>query len=399
MAGLLDFEDPNTVGAMKLGLGLLSAGGPSRMPVSLGQAIGTAGNDSMDAMKAARQEQVMSQMRNLQMQELLRKTKQAQMAEEAKQKILNDPNTDPRLRQYVQMGGDISKLFDPTAMAEGAKMTIPGLGMMGGNPVIAEGTPKRVPPMFKEKYVNGPKGEPYVQKEISLDNGVTWQDEGVASPRFAKQVGPTIINAPAPTIAEVVDPTNPKQLLKIDAKTYRGGGIGSPGVVGIAGKEPTFAKREEKEGQGKEMLSQELDNMRQHYITLKDLGGMPSSEQSGLSNASSWAQSSALGQLGGRVLGTKEQDERNAIKATRLRLMNAIKNATGMSAQQMNSNVELKTWLDSLGDPTQSFESNMEIIKSIEDAFLSDKKPSGQKQPKDIQAAAAAELARRRGGR
>lgn len=39
MAGLLDFEDPNTAGAMQLGLGLLNAGGPSRMPVSLGQGI------------------------------------------------------------------------------------------------------------------------------------------------------------------------------------------------------------------------------------------------------------------------------------------------------------------------------------------------------------------------
>lgn len=399
MAGLLDFEDPNTVGAMKLGLGLLSAGGPSRMPVSLGQAIGSAGNDAMDAMKAARQEQVMSKMRDLQMQELLRKTKAAQLAEQQKQAILNDPNINPQLKKFVELGGDLTDLAKVHNVPEGGMAVSPLLGMIGGDPLVAKGSPKRVPPMFKEKYVDGPKGEPYVQKEISLDNGVTWQNEGVASPRFAKQVGTTVINSPAPTMSEVLDPTNPKQLLKIDARTYRGGGLGSPGVVGIAGKEPSFAKREEKEGQGKEMLAQELDNMRQHYITLKDLGGMPSSEQNGISNVASWTQSSSLGQLGGRMLGTKEQDERNAIKATRLRLMNAIKNATGMSAQQMNSNIELKTWLDSLGDPTQSFEANMEIIKNIEDSFLNDKKQSATKQPTDLQAAAAAELARRRGGR
>lgn len=399
MAGLLDFEDPNTVGALQFGMGLLNAGGPSRMPVSLGQGIAQAGTGALDSMRQARNDQASTMMRKLQMEELARKTKAAQAAEMAKQKILSDPATDPRLRQYVEMGGDISKLFDPTSIPEGGSLSIPGLGMMGGNPVVAQGAPKRIPPMFKEKYVNGPKGEPYVQKEVSLDNGVSWKDEGVSSPRFAKQVGTTVINAPAPTMSEVLDPTNPKQILKIDARTYRGGGMGSPGVVGIAGKEPSFAKKEEKEGQGKEMLSKEIDNMRQHYINLKDLGGMPSSEQNGLSNIASWTQSSGVGQLGGRMLGTKEQDERNAIKSTRLRLMNAIKNATGMSAQQMNSNVELKTWLDSLGDPTQSFESNMEIIKNIEDAFLSDKKQGSPKPATDLQSAAAAELARRRGGK
>jgi hypothetical protein len=56
MAGLLDFEDPNTAGAMQLGLGLLNAGGPSRMPVSLGQGIAQGGTMAMDAMRQARQD-------------------------------------------------------------------------------------------------------------------------------------------------------------------------------------------------------------------------------------------------------------------------------------------------------------------------------------------------------
>ena len=393
MAGLLDFEDPNTVGALQFGMGLLNAGGPSRMPVSLGQGIAQAGTGALDSMRQARNDQASTMMRKLQMEELARKTKAAQAAELAKQKILSDPATDPRLRQYVEMGGDISKLFDPTSIPEGGSLSIPGLGMMGGNPVVAQGAPKQIKPMDRTRI----DGEQSVFEEYDQTTG-KWKELG-RGPRFAKQVGTTVVNAPAPTMSEVLDPTNSKQILKIDARTYRGGGLGSPGVVGIAGKEPSFAKKEEKEGQGKEMLSKEIDNMRQHYINLKDLGGMPSSEQNGLSNIASWTQSSGVGQLGGRMLGTKEQDERNAIKSTRLRLMNAIKNATGMSAQQMNSNVELKTWLDSLGDPTQSFESNMEIINNIEDAFLSGKKQGSSKQVTDLQSAAAAELARRRGGK
>lgn len=46
---------------------------------------------------------------------------------------------------------------------------------------------------YKEVFVEGPKGEPYVQKQVSTDNGKTWAKEGVASPRFAKQVASTVV--------------------------------------------------------------------------------------------------------------------------------------------------------------------------------------------------------------
>jgi hypothetical protein len=38
----------------------------------------------------------------------------------------------------------------------------------------------------------------------------------------------------APTLTEVDDPANPGQKIKIDARTYRGGTIGDPGVLGVA---------------------------------------------------------------------------------------------------------------------------------------------------------------------
>ena len=46
---------------------------------------------------------------------------------------------------------------------------------------------------YKDVFVEGPKGEPYVQKQVSTDNGKTWTKEGVASPRFAKQVASTVV--------------------------------------------------------------------------------------------------------------------------------------------------------------------------------------------------------------
>ena len=53
-----------------------------------------------------------------------------------------------------------------------------------------------------------------------------------------------------------------------------------------------------------------------------------------------------------------------------MRLTNSIKNATGMSAQQLNSNVELQTMLKSISDPGQSVEAAMRIIDDIENAYV-----------------------------
>ena len=67
-------------------------------------------------------------------------------------------------------------------------------------------------------------------------------------------------------------------MLKIDTRLYRGGTLGSAGVIGLAGKEPGYAKREEKEAQGIEHLKSEIDNLRGYYNILKEAKAIPSSE-------------------------------------------------------------------------------------------------------------------------
>ena len=47
--------------------------------------------------------------------------------------------------------------------------------------------------------------------------------------------------APAPSVTQIQDPTNASQMLTIDARTYKGGGVGAPGVIGLAGKTPGSA--------------------------------------------------------------------------------------------------------------------------------------------------------------
>ena len=201
-----------------------------------------------------------------------------------------------------------------------------------------------------------------------------------------KQISPTVVMPSAPTLSELVDPKDPSRLLKIDAKTYKGGTLGDVGVFGIAGKEPSAAKREEKSAEGKDLLVTELDNLREHYRVLNEARAIPSSERGTASNVGAWVQSSTPGQILGRMGGTKEQDARNQIQSSRLRILNAIKSATGMSAQQLNSNIELRTWLDSLTSLSNTYESNIGIIDSIEETFLKNKEktPSPERRKTDL---------------
>jgi hypothetical protein len=174
----------------------------------------------------------------------------------------------------------------------------------------------------------------------------------------------------APTIAQIVDPANPNQMITIDARRYQGGGAGSPGVIGVAGKEPSAALRTNKVEAGKSQLADDLDNLRTSFQTLNDLRAIPSTERGVMSNIGSATAASGIGQMLGRATGTEAQVERDVINSARQRLVNSIKNATGMSAQQLNSNVELQTMLKSISDPGQSIQAAMRIIDDIEAAYV-----------------------------
>ena len=174
----------------------------------------------------------------------------------------------------------------------------------------------------------------------------------------------------APTITTIVDPTNPNKMITIDARRYNGGGTGSPGVIGVAGKEPGAALRENKVEAGKSQLADDLDNLRASFEALDKMRAIPSTERNVLSNIGSATAATGVGQVLGRFGGTEAQVERDVINSARTRLVNSIKNATGMSAQQLNSNVELQTMLKSISDPGQSIQAALRIIDDIDNTYV-----------------------------
>jgi len=77
----------------------------------------------------------------------------------------------------------------------------------------------------------------------------------------------------------------------------------------------------------------------------------------------------AIGQAGARMIGTKAQGARDSIVSLKRTLTPLLMKATGMSSQQLNSNVELMTFLDSLGNPQSSLQTNKEIIETLRQLY------------------------------
>lgn len=121
---------------------------------------------------------------------------------------------------------------------------------------------------------------------------------------------------------------------------------------------------EKKEG-GKAQATDILDTLEGAYEELNRRKAIPSQQRGAVANVLASLGATQAGQTASRALGTPEQTERDVIASARNQLFAAVKNATGLSAQNLNSNVEFTTWMNSLTDPSKSIESNRAIIENM----------------------------------
>lgn len=121
---------------------------------------------------------------------------------------------------------------------------------------------------------------------------------------------------------------------------------------------------EKKEG-GKAQATDILDTLEGAYEELNRRKAIPSQQRGAVTNILASLGATQAGQTAGRALGTPEQTERDVIASARNQLFAAVKNATGLSAQNLNSNVEFTTWMNSLTDPSKSIESNKKILENM----------------------------------
>ena len=172
-----------------------------------------------------------------------------------------------------------------------------------------------------------------------------------------------------PSLSEVVDPTDKTRMLRIDARQYKGGGLGSPGVIGISGKEPVAAKRDEAKGQGKEQISTITDAIAADYGILQKRGDLVDPKNSAVGNIWERAAASGVGQTVAGFVGTEAQAVRDRINNAKPLLMAAIKQATGMTAQQLNSNAELQFYLQAATDVKMGYDTNIAALAVLDESY------------------------------
>jgi len=112
-----------------------------------------------------------------------------------------------------------------------------------------------------------------------------------------------------------------------------------------------------------------IDFLEQQYIELNKLGGIVNPQASTISNLGSRIASSFVGQTLGGMVGTKEQKLRDDIMGTIPLLVLDIKNVTGASAQQMNSNIELQNFLRAASDPKTNIETVLVLLKNLKTKY------------------------------
>jgi hypothetical protein len=114
-------------------------------------------------------------------------------------------------------------------------------------------------------------------------------------------------------------------------------------------------------------------NLRTKYKQLDEMGGIVNPDKSTISNIIAGAESSGLGQIVGGKLGTQAQSIRNEIAQARPLLLQSIKQATGMSSKQMDSNAELQLYLRSATDPNIDIKANLAALDNIQSLYGSGK--------------------------
>ena len=132
------------------------------------------------------------------------------------------------------------------------------------------------------------------------------------------------------------------------------------------------AKKEEKDktkAEAKQQLSDVVGQLKSSYDKLLEGGGITSTATGGRENIGAKMGTSAVGQFMGSALGTKNQEQRQIIEQTRPLLLNLIKEATGMSASQMNSNAEMQMYLKAATDPKLSYEANVKALQNLDKTF------------------------------
>jgi hypothetical protein len=109
-----------------------------------------------------------------------------------------------------------------------------------------------------------------------------------------------------------------------------------------------------------------LDELKSIYTDLHNMGAMVSPAQAADKNVVARIRASGIGQLLEGAVGTKAQTQRDRVASIRPQLMQSLAKATGMTGKQLDSNADVKLFMQTVTNPATSYESNLKAITGLE---------------------------------
>ena len=246
------------------------------------------------------------------------------------------------------------KMNDLHSVGQNAKL------VNGSGQVIAEGNPQQFRPQLPPQATPlAPgrtrevlQGQEKVTQELQPDG--SWKEIG-RGPAFPKTVAPIVnVGSGAGKV-----PMGYRQTANSDLEPIPGGPADAKALA-----------QQQAKATGATDVDIALSSLRDAYDRLEKGGGITNTNNGSLDNMQASASASPVGQAVGKMLGTKNQSARNEIAMTRPALLAALMKATGMSARQMDSNAELKLWLNTATDPQYDVQANRAALDKIEKKYL-----------------------------
>jgi hypothetical protein len=406
--------------------GRLFQGGNTGQSIAEGLQLG------QKAYKGGMSEAMQSQMQNFQLQELLRKRKEDEAKrEQEKQMRLLAPQifsttTTPAKEMYGEdiMGQQVGEGVRPAQTTRTIDPNkLQALAMLSPDPLTSLASmAKLVPDLRKAGFLGGGQEDnPFLQfttdptvpanlKNLATQYASSYQ-RGLIDPEKADQRVKEISDAIGRSqqfsqsqasldAMRASTEANQQQMRVLQAQglaqSAEGKALANQIALGNQALQKMMAefkieekqeKKQEKtdvKTQAKQQLSDIVGQLKTSYDTLLEGGGITSTSTGGRENIGAKMGTSAVGQFMGSALGTKNQEQRQVIEQTRPLLLNLIKEATGMSASQMNSNAEMQMYLKAATDPKLSYEANVTALQNLDKTFglglLKDITPPKKKQ-------------------
>jgi hypothetical protein len=138
----------------------------------------------------------------------------------------------------------------------------------------------------------------------------------------------------------------------------------SNGKAAAGGSSPVAA-------QNADNLLKELSGI---YDKLNAGGAMVNPDHSTTGNVLSRVRSSRLGQLAEGTIGTQAQTLRDRVGSIRPQLMQTLAKATGMTGKQLDSNADVKLFMQTVTDPSASYQANQAAIAGLRRFLASNSK-------------------------